>query len=271
MNSNKKIYKFLVLTDLKRSLSTMLKGTVGMAKMINGEIEVFHVKKPSEIVASENQLSAMRTINSKHKTVDKKIQNLITPIEKDSGMKIPYSFVFGNVKNEISAYIKKRRPDIIVLGKRKSKPFKLIGDSITEFVLNIHDGVVLITTDNDMLLPNEEISLGMLNNSKPFLNFAFAEDLTKHIQKPVKSFKIIKNSTSVKEVSKAIDDDTIEYVFEQNDGTIRNLSNYLSKNNISLLSIDRGQKDSDNAKKLIPLDITSAISKLNVPLLITAK
>lgn len=271
MNPNKKTYKLLVLTDLHRSLSKMLKVTVGMAKMINGEIEVFHVKKPADIVTSDNQLSAMRTINSKHKTIDKKIQNLITPVEKESGMKIPYSFAFGNVKNEISAYIKKQRPDIIVLGKRKSKPFNLIGDSITEFVLNVHDGVVLITTDNDVLLPNEEISLGMLNNSKPFLNFAFAENLNKHIQKPVKSFKIIKNSTAIKEVSKAIDDETIEYVFEQNDGTIKNLSNYLSKNKISLLSIDRGQKDSDYAKKLMPVDISSIINKLNIPLLISGK
>jgi hypothetical protein len=242
-----------------------------MAKMINAEIEVFHVTKPSEIVDSENQLSAMRTINSKHKTVDKKIKNLITPLEKDFGMNIPYTFAFGNVKNEIGAYIKNRRPDIIVLGKRKSKPFNLIGDSITEFVLNVHDGVVLITTVNDVLSPTKEISLGFLNSSNPFLNLAFAEDLKKHVKNPQKSFKIIKNSTVVKEVSKAMDDETIEYVFEQNDGTIKNLANYLSKSNISLLMIDRNQKDSDYEKKLIPLDINSVIGKFNTPLLISGK
>jgi len=249
----------------------MLKSAVSLAKMINAEIEVFHVTKPSDIVASENQLSAMRTINSKHKTVDKKIQNLISPVEKDIGMKIPYSFAFGNVKNEIGAYIKKRQPDIIVLGKRKSKPFNLIGDSITEFVLNAHAGVVLITTDRDILSPNKEISLGFLNSSKPFLNLAFAEDLMNHIQKPMKSFKIFKNLNAVKEVPKSMDDDTIEYVFEQNDGTIKNLDKYLSKNNISLLLIDREQKDSDIANKLIMLSITSVIGKLNTPLLITGK
>jgi len=249
----------------------MLKSAVGLAKIINAELEVFHVTKPSDIVASENQLSAMRTINSKHKSVDKKIQNLITPIEKDFGINIPYSFAFGNLKNEIGGYIKKRRPDIIVLGKRKSKPFSLIGDSISEFVLNAHDGVVLITSDNAVLLPNNQISLGMLNSTKPFLNLNFAEDLMKHIQKPLKSFKIIKNSTAVKEVSKAVDDETIEFVFEQNDGTIQNLAYYLSKNNISLLFFDRGQKDSDNAKKLIMLDINSVIGKFNTPILISGK
>ncbi len=271
MKPNRNMYRILVLSDLRKSSSTMLKSAVGLAKMINAEIEVFHVTKPTDIVASDNQLSAMRTINSKHKTVDKKIQNLITPIEKDFGMNIAYSFAFGNVKNEIGAYIQKRRPDIIVLAKRKSKPFKLIGDSITEFVLNAHDGVVLITTDNDVLLPNKEISLGLLNSSKPFLNLAFAEDLMEHIQKPLKSFKIIKNSTAVKEVSKVMDDETIEYVFEQNDGTIKNLANYLSKNNISLLLIDREKKDSDKAKKFIRLDTNSVIGKFNTPLLISGK
>jgi nucleotide-binding universal stress UspA family protein len=249
----------------------MLKSAAGLAKMIDAELEVYHVTKPSDIVASENQLSAMRTINSKHKSIDKKIQNLITPIEKDFGITIPYSYSFGNVKNEIGAYIKKRQPDIIVIGKRKSKPFNLIGDSITAFVLNTHDGAVLITTDNDVLLPNNEISLGLLNSSKPSLNLDFTEDLMKHIQKPLKSFKIIKNSTAVKEVSKATDDETTEFVFEQNDGTIQNLDNYLLKNNISLLMIDREQKDTLDTKKLIMLDINSVIGKFNTPILISGK
>lgn len=271
MKTNKNTYSVLVLSDLQKSSSTMLKSAVGLAKMINAEIELFHVTKPLEIVASENQLSAMRTINSKHKSLDKKIKNLITPVEKDFGMNIPYSFVFGNVKNEIGDYIKKTQPDIIVLGKRKSKPFNLIGDSITKFVLNAHAGAVLITTDNDVLSPNKEISLGLLNNSKPFLNLAFAEDLKKHIKNPKKSFRIIKNSTGLKEVSKAMDDETIEYVFEQNDGAINNLDKYLSKNNISLLLIDRDEKNLENAKKLKRLDINRVIGKFNTPLLISGK
>lgn len=260
-----------MLSDLNKSSGTMLKSTVGLAKMINGEIEVFHVKKPSDIVDSENQLSAMRTINSKHNAVDKKIQGLISPIARDFGKNIPYSFAFGNVKNEIGAYIKKRQPDIIVLGKRKSKPFNLIGDSITEFVLNTHSGVVLIVADKNVLVPNNEISLGTLNNTQPSLNLEFGEDLMKHIEKPLKSFKIIKNSSNVKEVSRAKEEGVIEYVFEHNDGTIKNLSNYLSKSNISLLSIDRAKKNPENEQKLMTPDINGIIGKLNTNLLISGK
>ncbi|MBT8184887.1 MAG: universal stress protein [Eudoraea sp.] len=271
MRTNKKRYRIVVLTDLHKSSGTILKSSVGLAKMINGEIEVFHVKKPSEIVDSENQLSAMRVLNSKHVSIDKKIQNTITPISREFGMKIPYSFAFGNVKNEISAFIKKRQPDIIVLGKRRSNPFNLIGDSITEFVLNTYNGVVLIAADKDAILPGKEISLGTLNSSKAFLNLDFADDLMKYMQKPLKSFKVIKNTAAVKEVSKAVDEGTIEYVFENNDGTIKNLSKYMSKNNINLLSIDRGQKDRAIEQKLLIPDINSVVGKLNVNLLISAK
>jgi len=65
------------------------------------------------------------------------------------------------------------------------------------------------------------------------------------------------------------DKKTIEYVFEYNDNTIKNLSNYLSKNNINLLCIDRGEKNDVNKKNLIKSDIDDVIKNLNVSILIT--
>jgi len=271
MKPNKREYKIVVLADLKKSSSTTLRSTVGLAKMIHGKIEVFHAKKPSDIVDRDNQLSAMRTINDKHTKVAKEMQNLTEPISKEFGMDIKHSFAFGNVKNEISAYIEKSRPDIIVLGKRKSKSFNLIGDSLTEFVLNVHNGVVMIASDKGCLVPNKEIALGTLNSSNPSFNLEFAEDLMEHTQKPLKSFRIIENSESAKRLSKSTDERTIEYVFEHNDGTIQNLSNYLSKNNIDILSIDRTQKDPDQIQSSIMPDIGSMIGKLDVTLLVSGK
>lgn len=271
MKTNRKRYKIVVLSDLDKSSVTILKSSVGLAKMIKGDIEVFHVKKPSDIVDSENQLSAMRDINSSKKSVDKKIQKLIRPIQEENSMNIPYSFVFGNVKNEIEAFIKESQPDIIVLGERKSKTFNLVGDGITEFILNSYNGVVMINTKRDVIKPDKEFTLGALNSSKPFLQFEFAEDLIRHTQKPLKSFKIIKNSGIAREASKPKDDRTIEYVFEHSDATIKNLSNYLSKNNINLLSIDRERKDPDNGQELMMPDINGVIGRLNTNILISAR
>lgn len=263
--------KITVLLDLNNSKDTTLKSAVSLAKIIHGEVSVFHVKKPTDIVERDNQLSAMRTINDKHTKIDKELKSITSPISKEFGIDINYSFAFGNTKNEISAYIEKSRPDIIVLGKRKSKPFNLIGDSITEFVLNVHNGVVMIASDKGYLVPNKEIALGTLNSSEPAFNLEFAEDLMKHTQKPLKSFRIIKNSASAKQLSKSTDKGTVEYVFEHNDGTVKNLSNYLSKNNIKVLSIDRTQKDPDQIQNSMMPDINSMIGKLDVTLLVSGK
>ncbi len=271
MSPNKRKYKIVVLSDLNKSSSTTLRSTIGLAKIIHGEIEVFHVKKPSDIVESDNQLSAMRTINSKHTKVDKELQGLTTPISKEFGMDIKYSFAFGNVKNEISAYIEKNRPDIVVLGKRKSKPLNLMGDSITEFVLNVYHGAIMIASDKGRLVPNKEIALGTLNSSETSFNLEFAEDLLEHTQKPLKSFSIVKKSRSTPQVSKSTDHRTIEYVFEHNDGAIKNLSNYLLKNNINVLSIDRTQKDQNHTQHFMMPDINSIIGKLDVTLLVSGK
>src|SRR5690606_11069382 len=170
-------YKILVLSDLKDSTDTTLKSTVSLAKMINGNINLFHVKKPTQIVDRENQLTAKRNINEKHTATHNKIKNIITPISSEFGIDINYDFSFGNVKNEIANYIKEQKPDIIVLGKRKPSRFKLLGDSITHFVLKNFNGVVMITSDVNALEPNSGVSLGVLNGVNENFNLAFADDL----------------------------------------------------------------------------------------------
>jgi len=135
-----KKYKILVLSDLNESTDTILKSTISLANMIDGNIDFFHVKKPDDVVKKDNQLSAIRSINQEHFSTKKKIKNVIEPISKDYGIHISYTLSYGNVKNEIGKHIKESQPDIIVLGKRNSKTFKLIGDSITQFVLKEYDG-----------------------------------------------------------------------------------------------------------------------------------
>ena len=268
MKNNK--YKILVLSDLKNSTNTLLKSTVSLAKIINGEIVLFHVKKPTEIVERESQLSAFRTINGEHYSIDKKIQNLINPISKDYGINIKYKFAFGHIKNEINNHIEAYKPDIIVLGKRKSKPLNFIGDNMASFVLKKHEGVIMIAASENALEPNKDISLGFLNNMEDAFRMEFSDALMGHAQKPLKSFKIVNKSNTLKEVQVPTDKKTVEYVFEQGDNTIATLSNYLSKNNINLLCVDRANENTDNKGNLVKSDIKDVISKLNVSLLLTS-
>ena len=256
--------KILVLSDLNESTSTILKSTISLAKMINGSIDFLCVKKPSEIVKKENQLSAIRNINQEHFAIKKKIVNLITPIYNDYNIKINHTLSFGNVKDEIGNYIKEHKPDLIVIGKRKSKMLNLIGDNVTSFVLKNYNGVVMIAANDNSLEPEKKLALGLLNDMET--PFEFSKNLIEHTQKPIKLFKLIKHSKILKETGNDNNKDYVEYVFEDNDNNIDSLSNYLSKNNINLLCVNRDKNTND--KYSMKDDIINLIGKLNVSMLL---
>lgn len=259
--------KILVLSNLDNSTENILKSAVSLANMIDGEIELFSVTKPTEVIDRESQLSAMRTINSTHTATGKKIKKLINPIIEDYGMNIKHSFIFGNVKNEIKSYIDEQKPDIIVLGKRKSSPLQLIGDGITQYVFKIFKGEIMIAGDNNSLEPNKEIALGMLNNTAPLENLKFAKDLLANSKTSLKSFKVVKQLSAFDEQN-PVTEKTVEYLFEHNDNSIENLSKYITKSNTNLLYLNRMKKQDDN---LLVSDIKNLVNNINVTLLVSTE
>ncbi len=268
MKKDKKTYKILVLSDLKNSTVPTVKGAVSLAKMINGHISFFHVKQPTDIVGTENQLSANRVINEEQYAVTKKIHKILKPICEEHEMIINPTFSFGNVKKEIGKHIKEHQPDIIVLGKRKSKMFSFIGDGITNHVLKEHKGVVLISANSNALQPLTNISIAAINGVENGSSLDFSDDLLAHSQEPFKVFKIIKKSSKFKETPIDSNKRSFEYVFEHGDNTIKNLSKYITKNNINLLLVDRLKKGSKSNSNLMESDINAVINNLNVSLLI---
>ena len=266
---NKK-YKILVLSDLKYATSTTLKNSIGLAKLINGDVDFFHVKKPIDIIKNDNQLSASREINNEYKLIDKKIQKLVSPIAEQYNININHRYAIGNVKAEIRNYIKEYKPDIIVLGKRKVKPLKFIGDSITNYVLKEHDGVIMIAANNNAIEPNTKIALGVLNGKESSLSLDFSKQLVDNSKKPVKTFTVIKDSNSFKNTTITNNKNEVEYVFEKDENTVKNLSNYLSKNNINLLYIERERKES-NKVDLVTKNVKNVVNNLDVSLLFTGK
>jgi nucleotide-binding universal stress UspA family protein len=147
-------YKILVLADLNKSTSKILKSSVSIAKIVDADINFFYVKKPIEVVEKESQLSAMRTINREYFSIDKKIKSIIGPISEKYNVTINQAFIIGNIKNEIDKHIDKTKPDIIVLGKSKPKIISFFGDKITQFILEKHKGTIVITDNKHCLEPN---------------------------------------------------------------------------------------------------------------------
>jgi nucleotide-binding universal stress UspA family protein len=249
-----KTYKILILSDLKKSSNHLLKSAVSLAKIINANIELFHVKNASDIVERENQLSAMRSINKEYVKTEQKIKKLIAPFSAEYDVPIDHAFAFGNPKKEISKRIQELQPDVVVIGKRSPKTLSLMGDQMTQYVLKQYNGTVLIASNHTPLEPNEQISLGLLNETNDHLNVDFAEDIIEHSQQPLKSFKIVNSSKTQENSSIPSHEQKIDYVFEQSDSVLKNLSRYLSKNNVNLLCVNREDND--------------AISKLKVSLLV---
>ena len=259
-------YKILVLSDLNKTASTTLKSSVSLANMINAKIELFHVKKFIDIVDRDNQLSAIRTLNEEHNTTKKAIEALVNTISSDYNVNIGFSYSFGKIKEEIKKQIESVKPDIIVLGQRNSSPLQLIGDSVTRFILKEFKGVIMIAANENALIPNKKMSLGVFNDSNKIFESKFSQDLITHSESPLKSFKIINSQTQSNNIALETEENKIEYVFEQNDNAMTTLSSYLLKNKINLLCVDR---DSSKTKNRAETSLREVVSKLNVSLLVS--
>lgn len=265
-----KKYKIAVFSDLKESLGNTLKSTLSLAKMLNGDITIFHVKKATEVVTEDSQLSAIRSLNSEFITMDNDIKAIVTSYSKDFGVTMSYSCAIGNLKNEIATYIKKEKPDFIVLGKRKSNFFNILGDKLIPFVLKIHKGPIFLTDEINVLDYGNDLSLGVLSNTEETLIADLTENLLLHSQKPLKSFKILKNISTISRPIKSQQKKEVEFIFESNSNSIKNLSNYITKNKINLLCINRfeNKKNKDSAALSMPANISDIVNNVNIPLLL---
>ena len=253
MKEEKK-YKILVLSDLKKNTQNVLKSTTSFAKIINADIHFFYTKNPTEVIKNDNQLSAKRAINEESLIIDKKIKKLLGSFSEDNNTTINYSFTVGNVKNEIGNYLDKNNPDIIFLGKRKSKSFNFLGDNITDFVLQKHKGSVIIASEENILEPHKKLSLGFLNETKENGSIRLSLDLKAISKEPIKYFRVVKNSEVYKETHQNLKEEKIEYVFEENDIIVKSISTYLTKSNVNLICLTKNKKDDNNTaflKKII--------------------
>ena len=236
--------KILVLSDIDSSTKGILTNAVNLAKIIAGEVTLFCVKKATDIVENESQLSAMRTINEKFLKTDNEIKSTIAAISNHEKIKISHAISFGNLKDEIGKRIEAIKPDIIVLGKQKSKIFSFFGDNIIDFVLKEFSGTVMITSDKIEVAATTELSLGLLNENESLPKNEFKKALVSFAVKPLKSFQIHNNAKHKNEI--ACPEKIIEYLFEEGENALKNIDNYLAKNKIQLLFVPREKRKIGN-------------------------
>lgn len=260
--SNKQ--KILILSDLKSSTPAVLSQAIALSKLIPSDLEFLHVKKPTDLVRTESQLSAVREINESTINAKKKIKELLDPITEKYGTKVSYKYSFGNVKSEIEKYINSSKPDIIVLGKRRSNALSFVGDNIIDFVLKSHKGAVFIASHKSQLSPENQLSVGIFNQSESNLkDNDLIANLIEFSTVPLKHFKIGAKSVSADNNDTLLSKQTVEYVFEDASDVISVISSYIPKSNVNLLCLDRNRNFSKgrNIKEIIrSVDVSTFIT-----------
>ncbi|WP_400071037.1 universal stress protein [Zobellia russellii] len=261
--------RIVLFSSLGNSLHNLLKSSVSLAKMVDGELEVFHVRKPIDIIRKDNQLSAMRTINREYILTDKRMKRIVSPISEDYGVPISYSSAFGNVKTEIARYLANNNPDIIVLGRRKARLFRAVDDRIANFVLTIFKGSVMIVSEENGLEPDMKIGIGTLNCSSESSSSSFLETLFAFTDRPLKSFNIVEGPNIRPKPQEFLGQKTVEYVFDYNENTLKQLPTYLSNSNINLLFVERKKKESKATASA--LNMYNKVKKLGITLMIAGE
>ncbi|WP_272150744.1 universal stress protein [Tenacibaculum aiptasiae] len=187
-------HKIVVLSDLKDSTATSLKTAISLAKKTDASIHFFHVKKPTDVVVTDNQLSAKRAINSQFTQTNKEISELVSEFSQKYDIDITSSFTFGNIKNEIDLFLKDTNPNIIVIGKRRSKSISALGDKISKHVLKKKGKTIIIASAESELQPENEISLGLYNEIEQQHNNEFINEIIENANKPLKNFQVVNSN-----------------------------------------------------------------------------
>jgi len=267
-------YRLLVLMDQSKASYNALKSAINLAKLINGSIEVFQVKKITSEVGYESQIAVMRAINEERSKQENEFRNIVKLVVKKEGLPVTCNFTYGDVKNEINDHIKKTNPDIVVIGKRKKKIVNFLGDGITKSLLEDHNGAVLISGDNEAFTSYYRKSIGFLNNVEGIEKITLLNDLKKYNREPHKLFKINqndlkpKNDESAKLVEQQTKKETIVYKFDASDNAISGMANLISNNNIALLCLNKKNKNRGSFSNGLNEIFTKTIEQTSIPVLV---
>ncbi|TAI48806.1 universal stress protein [Flagellimonas allohymeniacidonis] len=266
MDTNTAIPKYFisVLMDSSKASHTALTNAVQLAKTLGGRVEVFYAKAPTDVVKFDNQLSAMRAIHEENRSSKNRIKNEIKAISQEEGLPISVKTGYGNLKTAVKDYVNSQTPDIIVLGRRKSKVTGFLTDGVTDFVINECPSHVLILGEDDKFHSFANISLGVFGNTLEEKDFEIVNDLKNNSSKPVRLFNI-KSEEGTQELESKLQQ-TVSYVFSEGANAIDGLTSYVKRTKTELFCMPKRTK----GKGFGANSTKQVMRKLDVPILIMA-
>jgi nucleotide-binding universal stress UspA family protein len=266
-------YNYLVLTDFSEASYSALKYAISLAKLIKGNIHVCYIANPSKIVSNDNQVAAIRDINSENKKIVKKIGAIVEMILTEGINAIPHCYI-GNIIYEFEELTNHLKPDVVILGK-KAENLKLAG-KLTSYLMNEYLGSLLIVKEDTAFKNDTKISVVCNNNTFDLYDSKLIFSLNNQTKPPLKLLKINqKNDLNTKitvpqtwrESSYEIDD---SIQLEQNTTIVDSLLQHITNNDTELLCIGRG-KSRNYLQRMFsgsPSTLKDVVNKIHTPILV---
>lgn len=260
MKTNK--HKILVLTDFRNSAPATLENTMVIAKKMDADIELFHVKNPFDIIDTENQVLALRLLSGAHFDAQKSFGKLLSSI-KENEVNVKYSFEMGRVKKEITKKIENYQPDLIVVGKRTKNPLKLSRDKLTNYLIKTASCPIMIASSQKNADSQTNLVPAYYNDSLSLFSQHKVWNKLQADLDTIREYRIISDKDEFQNRTINRDPKRIQYLFDRNDNAFGTISKYLSKNKINLFCIQWENR--------LNKDCQSLIDKVDVSLLIAGK
>jgi|GEM_PF-4674469 len=253
--------KILTLIDVQEPIDTIIKSTVNLAKTFDAEVKFLYVQKSMDTTKTENQIAVIQDLTQQRNAIAR-YKILVKRARKLQGLKLDFAVVSGPLKKTIQSEVETYQPDLIVLGKRRPNLFRIIGREVTDFVLKIFDGPLLIAHPTKVLEIKEDLSLGVLNDLSTIEENDVSNALIEQSKKPVKYFSITDDaslSTNTNDAGIPI----ISFIFENNQNAMKNVTNYVHKNDVQLLFLGRTNQENSNKN----VNLREAMKRINTSML----
>jgi len=266
-------YNYLVLTDFSEASYSALKYTISLAKLIKGNIHICHIANPSNIVKNDNQVAAMRDVNSETEKIGKKIGAIVEMIIAEGINAIPYCSI-GNIIYEFKELTNQLKPDVVILGKKKENP-KLSG-KITSYLMNEYLGSLLIVKEDKIFQNGTKISVACNNNIFDLYDPKLIFSLNNQTKLPLKLLNIKQKNDSNQKItipqtwreSSYEIDESIQ--LEQNTTIVDSLLQHIINNDTELLCIGR-DKSRNYLQRIFsssPSTLKDVVNKIDTPILV---
>ncbi|PCE64364.1 universal stress protein [Sediminicola luteus] len=268
-------FHYVVLMDLSKASYTALKQAVNMAKRTSALIEILYVERPLKVVGNENQLSALRELESESQNSKRKLQNLIELVREEEQIQTIFTYRVGHPLTQIKAYLSETRPHLVFYGKKKSN----IGrwwPGISQYLLQAYQGAVFISRENGSKHLDRSSSIGSIGSTTRSWSSEVVKTLSKnhrgnHVVFKLSALKknpVNENHNRFTEDPKALNEATT-FEFEGKHHLTQGISRYAAKCNIGLFCWKRplGELRQDDKN----IRIEKLIEKLDMPLLITGQ